>query len=336
MTWLVWRQYRTSGAIACALLAAFAAVIVATGTKLASQWHTLLASCASTNTCRGLTARAASSLGSGPLGHDFVVLSIMVPALVGLLWGAPLVAHEIEAGTTNFAWTQSATRTRWLAVKAGWLLLASAVLGGGVAALVTWWSGPSNAAFQQQFQFNYFDRQGVVPIGYALFAAALGITAGALLRRTLPAIAVTIGGFIGMRLFVSQSLRQQFMTPVTAYINPMSNYYPPGSPWVLGQGVVDKYGHVYSGGSAPQVDGVPITAVPASCRSLLFTDPSALSKAKLHEAISCMQASGYRGFLTYQPSNRFWAFQGIETGLFAAVAAALLAVSFIVVTRRDA
>ena len=49
-----------------------------------------------------------------------------------------------------------------------------------------------------------------------------------------------------------------------------------------------------------------------------------------------MAAHGYRGYLTYQPASRFWAFQGIETGIFVVLAAVLLAVTFWVLKRRDA
>jgi ABC-type transport system involved in multi-copper enzyme maturation permease subunit len=329
MTWLVWRQYRWQAAIAAVLLAAFATALIVTGLQMASQWHSLLTTCATSSACGTV------SLGS-TVGHDLVVLSLAVPAILGFLWGAPLVAHELETGTVNFAWAQSITKARWLTVKAGWLLLAAAVWGGAVAALVTWWSGPRNAFYSNQFQPNYFDQQGIVPIGYAVFATALGIAAGTVCRRTLVAIAVTIGGFIGARLVISQFLRAHYMAAVTAYYNPLSSFSPSGSAWVLSTGVVDKYGHVFTGGSAPEVNGVPITAIPASCRGLLFRDPTTLSRAQVHQAASCMQTSGFRGFTTYQPAYHYWPFQGIETGIYLALAAILLAVTFFVVRYRDA
>jgi hypothetical protein len=329
MTWLVWRQYRWQAALAAVLLAAFAAVLIVTGQQMASQWHSLLTTCATSSACGTV------SLDSS-VGHDLVVLSLAVPAILGFLWGAPLVAHELETGTVNYAWAQSVTKARWLTVKAGWLLLAAAVWGGAVAALVTWWSGPRNAFYSDQFQPNYFDQQGIVPIGFAVFATALGIAAGTVCRRTLVAIAVTIGGFIGVRVVISQFLRDHYMAAVTAYYNPLSSFSPPGSAWVLSTGVVDKYGHVFSGGSAPEVNGVPITAIPASCRSLLLEGPTTLSKGQLHQAISCMQASGFRGFTRYQPAYHYWPFQGIETGIYLALAGVLLAVTFLVVRYRDA
>jgi hypothetical protein len=49
-----------------------------------------------------------------------------------------------------------------------------------------------------------------------------------------------------------------------------------------------------------------------------------------------MQSAGFRQFVSYQPADRYWIFQGIEAGIFVALAAALLAVTFYVIRRRDA
>ena len=52
--------------------------------------------------------------------------------------------------------------------------------------------------------------------------------------------------------------------------------------------------------------------------------------------MSCMASHGYRGYLTYQPASRFWAFQGIATTIFLVLAAVLLGVTLWVLKRRDA
>ena len=52
--------------------------------------------------------------------------------------------------------------------------------------MVTWWSGPYNALTADAFEVNRFDVTDIVPVGYAIFAMALGICAGALLRRSVP------------------------------------------------------------------------------------------------------------------------------------------------------
>jgi len=338
MTWLTWRQYRLQALIAAAVLAVFATVLLITGFQMAAQWHTLLTACTATRTCRNLQEGGAS-LGS-PLGWDFAVLSLMAPALFGALVGAPLVAHEFEARTCDFAWAQSVTRIRWLAVKVGWLLLAAAVWGGAIAALVTWWSGPRNAAFANAFQSNYFDQQGLVPVGYSVFATALGIAAGAVLRRTLPAIAIVIGGFIGMRLWISQDLRMHFMAPVTSFYGAAANFNPPAGSINVGGGLLNKAGHLVMGSLGNvMIDGVPSTSLPAACQPLIPASaggPNGPSNAALNAVYGCLQKAGYRQFITYQPISRYWAFQGIETGIYVGVAALLVAVTFYAVRRRDA
>ncbi len=323
MTYLVWRQNRLPWAIALALLAAFAAIELVTGLHMAAAWHNILTTC-------GRRCSAQESIISR-IGNDMRVLSVLVPALIGFLWGAPLVAREIETGTRTFAWAQGITRNRWLAVKVGWVLLAAALCGGAVAGLVTWWSGPVNATNASQFQPNYFDTQGIVPIGYAVFAAALGIAAGTVLRRTLPAIAVTIGGFIGLRLWIDNSFRSHYMTPVTTYLSLTSNASP-GGPTALqvDGGFVGPNGQVlaqtFSHGAV--WNGVPISSFPKACQSA--------ASSPTGDPTHCLAAYGYRAYVTYQPGSRFWAFQGIETGIFVALAAAAIALTFVVINRRDA
>jgi hypothetical protein len=51
---------------------------------------------------------------------------------------------------------------------------------------------------------------------------------------------------------------------------------------------------------------------------------------------SCIASAGFRQFISYQPISRYWAFQSIETAIFLALAAALVALAFAVVRRRDA
>ncbi|HZR54333.1 MAG TPA: hypothetical protein VFB06_33140 [Streptosporangiaceae bacterium] len=326
MTWLVWRQYRAQAAIAFALLAAVTAVIIADGIQIASHWHSTIAACAGNSTC----LQQASPLVNGVVS-DLPYLSMIVPVVLGLLWGAPLVAHELEARTSDFAWTQSVTRTRWLAAKAGALLLAAAACGGAVAALVTWWSGPINAKFASAFTPGQFDTQGIVPIGYAVFAMALGIAAGTAARRTLPAIAVVLGGFIGLRLVISDFLRPHYLAAITTYYPVTGSFTPPGQAWILAQGGLSPTGRVVAAGW-----GDLYPALPAVCQSLLPGTPTSKSGSSVSAVFSCMQAHGWRGFATYQPASRYWPFQGIETGIYLLLAAALIAAAFVILRRRDA
>ena len=305
------------------------------------------AACTADQSCGAL----ANSLSLGNhAAYDLTFLSLIVPAVLGLLVGAPLVAGEVETGTSNFAWTQSVTRGRWLMAKAGWLLLAAAVWGGCLAALVTWWSGPRNALYGNALQPNDFDLQGIVPVAYALFGMALGIAAGALLRRTLPAIAVTLAGFIVVRVVIAEFLRAHYLTAVTTYYSVTSNATPASGAWVLGSGAVNKSGQVLAvpdttvtNGLPSVIAGVPVSDLPAACKALVARLAGTQSRATpngggppLSHLASCIRSAGFRQFATYQPISRYWAFQSIETGLFLALAAALVGVAFVVVRRRDA
>jgi ABC-type transport system involved in multi-copper enzyme maturation permease subunit len=323
MTWVTWRQYRLQWAIALGLLAAFGAMMVVTGLQMASQWHSALAACTAARTCGSLSGSL--FLGSHTVGF-LVILTLGVPAVLGILLGAPLVASEIESGTSLFAWTQGITRGRWLAIKAGWALLAAAGVTGAVSALVTWWSGPDNALQGDGFNPGRFDIMGIAPVGYAVFAVALGIAAGTLMRRVIPAIAVTLAGFIAVRAVIYIGLRQHFMTAVTHVYGLTQSFTPPGSAWQVAAGALDPGGRMI-----PLTDGTDIaqnvssSAVPVACHGLNNA-----------ATLSCMQSAGYRQFVSYQPGSRYWAFQGIETGIFLALAAVLLAVTFCVIRRRDA
>jgi ABC-type transport system involved in multi-copper enzyme maturation permease subunit len=339
MTWILWRQYRAQAAIAGALLAALAALLVITGVQAASQWHSALAACTASHTCDNLSSTL--FLGSHAVGF-LVIMTLGVPVVVGMLLGAPLLAHEFEAGTSQFAWTQSITRRRWLAAKAGWLLLAAAAAGGVVSGLVTWWSGPNNALQANAFEPGRFDIMGIVPVGYAVFATALGISAGGLLRRTLPAIGVALAGFIAIRFVIFSWLRAHFMAPVTSYFPLSRGFTPAGSAWQLAAGYVGANGQPISIppstngqviGNASGI-GIPVSSLPASCQSAAGDGP--FTRATYHAVLSCAQAHGIRGYVTYQPASRYWAFQGIEAGIFVVLAAILIAVTFAVITRRDA
>ena len=70
----------------------------------------------------------------------------LAPALIGLFWGAPLIARELETGTYRLAWNQSVTRSRWTLAKLGIGGLASVAVAGLLSLMITWWASPINTA----------------------------------------------------------------------------------------------------------------------------------------------------------------------------------------------
>jgi len=229
---------------------------------------------------------------------------------------------------------QSVTRSRWLAVKTGWLVLAAAIWGAAVAALVTWWSGPENAVSLDRFNPSEFDLQGIVPAGYAVFAVVLGIAVGTIVRRTLPALAITLGVFVALRLVIERYLRPHYMTALTLTQRLGGTLIPKGAYWQVSNGVITASGAAVPqegpGGSVGLGDvSISAQALPATCRGLL-------ANGRPQQITSCIDAHGYRQYLTYQPASHYWPFQFIETGIFVALAIVLVGVTFLVIRRRDA
>jgi len=307
MTWLLWRQHRMWLALAAVLTAAFGIPAAVTGTRLATK----LIQCRASNTCGEFDI-----LQGYNTMRVIVNLTIAVPLIIGAFWGATIVGRELETGTAALVWTQSVTRRRWLSGKLATLFVASAAFSGAVAALVTWWSNPANATLESRFDGAQFDIQGIVPVAYTLFAVALALAAGVVLRRTVPAMATTLGGFVAVRLLVELVARPHYMAPITkttGFTKGPSADVGSGSS-VLSQDLL-HHGQVILG----PVPGSPCV------------------NAKSAEAMgSCMQRLGYQLRTVYQPAGRYWTFQWIEFGIFAGLAVMLVAVAVIVLRRRDA
>lgn len=208
MTFLIWRLHRTHAIASAVVIAAVAALIVPSGIAIADSYHHAVMNCSVSHAgCGDISGIVFGSNGAfTSLVQD---LAMAVPLVLGILWGAPLVAGQFEAGTEDFEWTQGVTRRRWILANLGWALLAAAVWGGALAALFTWWRGPDNAV-DGPVKFIYFDVQGIVPVAYTVFAMELGIAAGALFRRIVPAIMTLFIVFPAVRIIIALFFRPLF------------------------------------------------------------------------------------------------------------------------------
>jgi hypothetical protein len=314
MNQLIWRLHRNQIYFAAAGFVVLAVVLIITGITMANDYHVFLRTCGATQSC-GDQGQLFS--GDGAI-IDLVNLTVAVPLLLGLFWGAPLVAKEFEDGTHNLAWTQGVTRWRWLRSNVMWVLLAAALWGAGIAALASWWRTPENALGSR---FDAFDIQGLVPVAYALFAVALGLAVGSFFRRVLPAIATTLGVFVALRVAIGVYVRPYFMTPLSkiyALIGSQSN--PPAGSWLRSQGLVSPNGHLLGGLSSG--------TIPSTCQPGGSGDKSGI--------VGCLASHGFRQMVTFQPGSRFWAFQGLEASIFVVAAAALIGLAFWRVLKKDA
>ena len=80
------------------------------------------------------------------------------------------------------------------------------------AAGLSWWFGPLSP---QAFTTEKFNHAVLVFPGYVMVAVAIGILAGVVFRRTLVAAAVTVAGYLAVRLPLEFWGRPNFRTPLT-------------------------------------------------------------------------------------------------------------------------
>jgi hypothetical protein len=350
------REFRTQGVIALAVLVIAAVVLAITGANIAQLYNTTVANCQSSNDCATATSAFLST--DGQLQAALNDLMLLVPALIGIFWGAPLIARELEAGTHRLAWTQSVTRTRWLVTKIGITGICCLLVTGLLSLMVTWWFSPIDRATMNVF--GSFDQRDIAPIGYAAFAFALGVTSGALLRRTLPAMGATLVGFVAVRLAVVDWVRPNLMAPLHRTV-PDSVFHTlvtglhasitpaeltaaqggglPQNAWLIAGQTINAAGHVVgqngllAGGINfnPDAGGFGLTIQGAgTCPDITPTPPT--NPGPLIQ--KCVDQLHLREVMTYQPADRYWPFQGFELAIFLALALGLVGLCFWWIRRR--
>lgn len=345
MIWLTWRQFRTQAMVAAAALVVLAVVLVVTGMNIAHLYNSSgVPDCHAHNDCQQVATSYLNELKASHL--DFfiydacIVLVYLAPAAMGAFWGAPLIAREFEAGTHRLAWNQSVTRTRWLTVKIGLIGLASMATAGLLSLMSTWWfspvnraagfvnpNGPDSPGIPSRLAPLLFGARGITPIGYALFAFALGVAFGVLIRRSVPAMAATLGAFAAVQVIMPNFIRPHLIAPLhstlaltvanidqiqqsispgqqsTAFVGTQLNI--PGA-WILSNADVSAAGQPWSG---------PMTAACNSQDGAGQACPSSLAALHLKEVV------------TYQPASAYWTLQWYETAIFVVVALALIGFS---------
>jgi hypothetical protein len=342
MIWLTWRQFRVQALTAATVLAAVAILLGVTGPHMASLYAASgLAGCRGDG-CANAASVFLNQLQTGGLDHVIyplgLVLILAAPAILGIFWGAPLIARELETGTYRLAWNQSVTRTRWLTVKLALTGLAAMAVTEALSLMHAWWADPISKAVAlgggasvlsgNHYTWLIFASHGITPLGYAAFAFTLGTAAGTLIRRTVPAMAVTLAIFVVVQVPMPLWVRPVIIPPaqtITTIDAANVNYGSLTASVVPGQPeawVVSSY--------AINAAGQPVTALPASC-----FPQSAQSKFSGDPGL-CLDKLGIREVVNYQPASRYWPLQLIETGIFLALALALAWFCFWRLGRRRA
>ncbi len=320
MAWATWRQHRAALGAVAAFLGAIAVYLWLTGLQMhhaeATYFHR-----ASSIAC-GINF-------TGKYGETAILVSIAlqaVPALIGAFTGAPVLGRELETGTYRYAWTQGIGRLRWTVGKLVPLAVAVTAAAGAFTVLLSWYNQPFAAVgYAIPLSARVFDLLGVAFAAWALAAFAIGVLAGMVIRRAVPAIAATLAVYAGLAFTTGLWLREHYITPLVT-----SNPNPPGSAWVI-SGWYTKGGRFVFGDHG---NGI-VSAIRQLCR--------AVRGRVLHEGggvvhvlngTQCLAQHGYTQWTSYQPGSRFWPFQWIEGGWLLALSILLLGATIWLVRRR--
>jgi hypothetical protein len=345
---LTWRQSRTQAVTAAAAFAAFAALLAATGPHLASLYAASGISGCQPASCEHLASNFLMQL-TGAYGVLYILgiaVILLTPAVIGLFWGAPLIATELDTGTAALAWNQSITRTRWLTVKLTAGALAAMAVTEALGLMQAWWAAPIGRAVgydgtagtiaQGRFSSLVFASHGITPLGYAAFAFTLGVTAGALIRRTVPAMAVTLAIFAAAQIAMPLWIRPHLFPadhktiPITSLerISISQGALPGhGNSFTLGaQNLPGQPGAWLLSSSAANAAGQPVSTTPAACITPLVASSPAF--------VGCLASHGIQEAVTYQPASRYWPIQWIETAIYLALALILTGSCFRRLNRR--
>jgi hypothetical protein len=347
VTRFAWLQWRTQTYGVALVLAALAVAAAITGVQLSHLYSSLVAHC--TTGCDFAASEFSSR--DNFFEHLLDVVAQAAPALLGIFWGAPLLAREYETGTHRLVWTQSVSRSRWLLTRLALGGLTTVAVASVLTLTISWWYRAVDHL--EANQYGVFDRRDIVPVGFALFAFAVGALAGAVLRRTVPAMAVTLAVFVFVRVGIAIWVRPHLFTPLhlsvplrkagqfgfeahnagAVAITAKAGGHP--NAWTLSDHMVTSNGHVAT--FAERVAFVkqhcPILSVPPKPSGPGITQaPPGIGAAA--RSCSAVAERTFHIVLTYQPASRYWAFQSIETGIFLLLSLLAFGACFWWVVRR--
>lgn len=305
MFWLTYRQHRAQVLVTVGIVLAFGVALLVQGIG--------------TNDVKvGLSGDQLEDVLSERFELFYAVISWLpgAPMLIGLFWGAPLVAREIERGTLMLTWTQSVTRRRWLAVKLACLgtlvTLCGLALGAMIGAWLTTFSGTRYAGHMADTAI--FMSTGVVAGAWWLFGFMLGTASGAVFRKLLPAMVVTLAVFFVV-LYGVIDIREDYATPERIEHSLADEIFAPipaDDALITGGAMITPDGREVEDGPLPGCENVASTSI-----------------------MSCLKEKHYRMVSFVHPADRYWRFQWTEVAILAAGAALLGGVTYHRVSRRS-
>ncbi len=310
MIWLTWRLQRAEFGFLALILAGLIGALLLTHSDVAAL--TGLEGCTPGSvTKREITINPTSQSCASVVGPFFRLVNAglpwfnFVPLIAAILLALPLV-HELETGTYRLAWTQGVTRQHWESVKLGVLVASGVAFAGLFSVAFDWWSGPANTVSSRLGRDTY-DFLGVLPIAHTLFAIALVLFLGTVLRRQIASITLASIVYIVTRLVFSQEIRPRLVNPLTATASDFG---------ALADTHVWITGHFWENASHQRIGEQQVQSL---CPPPETIDPGSLKQ--------CITRNGLVEYIQYHPDAHFWRFQMWEAGIFFGITVLLIGFS---------
>jgi hypothetical protein len=250
--------------------------------------------------------------------------------LFGLVLGVAAVASEFERKTTRLAWTQSASRARWLASKFLVSIASMAIILVPLCFVLSWWVG---ATFVPRITPKVFPIAGLMSVAYAIFCFALVAALGLFMRRAAWVFAIGLVLFAALFFTMQVQVRPNLATPSVATLastlvtqGSTSGFYSsggaPAGSWYLSNGFEPK-----------GAKGVPSSSLENTSTKDMNRCEVTHRQGTSNQYSYCLQHLGLRSIETYVPDSQFWALQFLEGGIYVLLAALLAALAFLGVRR---
>jgi len=323
LAWVTWRQHRFALGGVLVVLGGLGLYLLFNGLAMHHAYTSL-----GLDTCGKLDGPGCQSQLTA-FQQDYYSLAIhlphylmLLPGLIGVFVGAPLVARELESGTFRFAWTQGRSRVQWIVTKLVLLGVVLTALALAFSALFTWWYGPFDAVTGRMTTYGAYEVSGLVFAARTLFGFTLGALLGLLIRRTVPAMAATAAGWAAVALPSMIYLRPLIKNPITIIGHPakgtIAGSHVPFNANVIHYWIQNSAGHHVS------FDQLFQQAI--ADNGGIIPSPDQFNAWLQHH---------YSQWVSYQPNGWFWHYQTVEASGYA-ILAVLLAVATVLILRRRA
>ncbi len=322
MIWVTWRQHRAAIISVPAVLGAVAVVLWIAGLKIHHDY-------AAVSACRPVRSATCQNLTSAfnqtdwTIGNTVSILVALAPALIGAFAGAPLLARELETGTFRYAWTQGFGRVRQTVAR---LVLLAVVMTTAAAAfdqVFVWFFRPFlPAEGLTDLDAGVFTTHGIDFAAWTLASFCIGAFAGMVLRRIVPAMAATLGAYLGLYLLAWGVLRSHYL-PVLVSKNPGTGFAganAASAPWVLYS--------TYTTAGGKQANMALVNR--------LIEQLQHYQGGPSDGPVPTLASHGITQWYHYIPVSRFWPMQFIEAGWLLALSALLVAATVWLVRHRAA